>query len=166
MIRRILVMSIALSFVAFGSVQADDMGGDDIVVPPPAQAVEVMEEPVTAAPPPWVSMKSTSIAAGIGLSWGDGILTFEGERHAFSVKGLSLIDLGFAMQVSEGAVANLNAISDFEGNYVAVEAGAAAGVGASVLSMRNGNGVVIHLRSDVSGVQLALGPEGLRITLD
>ncbi len=163
MFRRIAAMSVALTFVSFATAQADDPGGEDIVVPPPATAVE---EPVTAPPPPFVSMQSMSIAAGIGLSWGEGILSFEGQRHAFSVKGVSLIDLGVAKLISEGAVSNLEELSDFEGNYVAVEAGAAAGVGASVLSMRNEHGVVIDLSSDVEGVVLALGPEGLRITLD
>jgi hypothetical protein len=111
-------------------------------------------------------MASTSLAAGIGLSWGEGVLTFEGQRHAFSVKGLSLGDVGFAKLISEGAVSNLENIADFEGTYAAVEAGAAAGLGGSVIRMRNANGVVITLTSDVEGLALALGPEGLRITLD
>jgi hypothetical protein len=167
MFRRIAAISVALSFVSFTAVQADDVGGESVVVPPPAVVEEVvMEEAVTAPPPPFISMASTSIAAGIGLSWGDGILSFEGQRHAFSVKGLSLIDVGVARQISEGAVSNLSSLSDFEGRYVAVEAGAAAGAGASLLSMRNQHGVVINLTSDVEGVQLAFGPEGLHITLD
>jgi hypothetical protein len=166
MIRRIVAMSIALTFVSFAAVQADDPGGEDIFVPPPAQVVPVQEEPVTAPPPPYVSMESTSIAAGIGLSWGEGVLTFEGQRYAFSVRGLSLVDLGVAKLISEGAVSNLEDLSHFEGYYAAVEAGAAAGVGASVLTMRNEHGVVIHLNSDVEGVVLALGPEGFRVTFD
>ena len=165
MIRRIVAMSIALTFVSFAAVQADDPGGEDIVVPPPAIVV-IEEEPVTAPPPPYVSLESTSIAAGIGLSWGEGVLTFEGQRHAFSVRGLSLVDLGVAKLISEGAVSNLEDLSHFEGYYAAVEAGAAAGVGAAVVTMRNEHGVVIHLNSDVEGVVLALGPEGFRITLD
>jgi hypothetical protein len=164
MIRRIAAMSVALTFVSFAAAKADDPGGEGIVVPPPAVVVE--EDPVTAPPPPYVSLTSTSIAAGIGLSWGEGVLTFEGQRHAFSVKGLSLVDLGFAKLISEGAVSNLEALADFEGIYVAVEAGAAAGVGAAVLTMRNEHGVVIDLKSDIEGVALAFGPEGLRITLD
>jgi hypothetical protein len=163
MIRRIAAMSIALTFVSFSAVQADDVGGESIVVPPPAV---VEEEPVTAPPPPYVSMESTTIAAGIGVSWGEGVLSFEGKRYDFSVSGLSLIDLGVAKLISEGAVTNLGSIDDFAGNYVAVEAGISAGVGRSVVSMRNEHGVVIQLKSDVEGVQLALGPEGFRITLD
>ena len=164
MFRRIAAISVALSFVSFTAVQADDVGGESVVVPPPAVVAE--EESVTAPPPPFLSMETTSIAAGIGLSWGQGILGFEGQRHAFSVKGMSLIDVGVAKQISEGAVSNLTSLSDFAGRYVAVEAGAAAGVGVSVLSMRNQHGVVIKLTSDVAGVQLALGPQGLYITLD
>ena len=170
MVRRIAAMSIAMVFVSSMAVQADEMEGESIPVPPPATKVEkeqvVIEEAVTAPPPPFVTVASTSIAAGIGLSWGEGILSFEGQRHAFSVKGLSIGDLGVAKLVSEGAVSNLDDLADFEGSYVAVEAGAAAGVGASVLSMRNENGVVISLKSDIEGVQLALGAEGLQITLD
>lgn len=168
MIRRIAAISVALTFVSFAAVKADDIGGESIAVPAPAVVEDevVIEEAVTAPPPPFVSMESTSIAAGIGLSWGEGILSFEGQRHAFSVKGMSLIDVGVAKQISEGAVSNLTSLSDFAGRYVAVEAGAAAGVGASVLSMRNQHGVVIELTSDVEGVQLSLGPQGLDITLD
>ena len=166
MVRRIAAMSFAFLFLSALAVQADDLGGESIPVPPPAAVVEEVEEAVTAPPPPFVSVESTSIAAGIGMSWGEGILGFEGQRHAFTLKGLSIGDLGFAKLVSEGAVSNLFALGDFEGHYVAVEAGAAVGVGASVLSMRNENGVVIRLKSDIEGVQLALGAEGLRITLD
>ena len=51
MIRRIAAISIAMTFVAFSAV-ADDVGGEDIVVPPPAAPAE---EPVTLAPPEYVS---------------------------------------------------------------------------------------------------------------
>jgi hypothetical protein len=169
MVRRIAAMSIALVFASFGAAQADDMGGESIAVPPPVveeQETVIIEESVTAPPPPFVELSRSSIGAGVGLSWGEGILSFEGQRHAFQVKGLSVGDVGFAKLISEGAVSNLETLSDFEGRYVAVEAGGAAGVGASVLTMRNQNGVVISLKSDVSGLQLALGAEGIQITLD
>jgi hypothetical protein len=169
MIRRILVLGFALAFVSVGAVQADDVGGEDVNVPPPVVAVEetvIIEEAVTAPPPPYVSLESTSVAAGIGLSWGEGVLTFEGVRHTFSVKGLSLLDVGVATIFSEGAVENLASLEDFEGNYIAIGAGAAAGVGAGVVTMRNDHGVVIRLKADAKGLALAMGPEGLRIALD
>jgi len=159
MIRRIAAMAIAMTLVSFSAV-ADDIGGEDIVVPPP------VEEPVTAAPPAYVSLESTAIGAGIGVSWGEGWLSFEGQRHDFSVKSLSVGDLGVAKLISEGAVSHLDRLDDFAGTYVALDAGAAAGVGAAAVSMRNEHGVVISLRSDVEGVQLSLGAEGVRITMD
>ena len=48
---------------------------------------------VTAPPPAHVHLQTTSIAAGVGVSWGDGTLSFEGERYPFSVKGLSVGDI-------------------------------------------------------------------------
>jgi len=166
MLRRISLLGVVLSFVPVAAAQADEMEGGAIPVPAPAVVVVEEEEVVTAPPPPFVTLESRSVAAGVGISWGDGEISFEGIRHPFSVTGMSLGDLGFAKAISEGWVTNLDDLADFEGTYVAVEAGAAAGKGASVLSMRNQNGVVIQLKSDVEGVQLALGPEGLRITLD
>ena len=64
------------------------------------------------------------------------------------------------------STASFGRISDFAGTYVAVGAGIAAGPGASAVTMRNENGVVITLRSDLQGAQLTLGAEGLRIALD
>jgi len=162
MIRRIAAMSVAFTVAAFGAAQADDMPGGDIVVPPPV----VVEEVVTAAPPAFVSLASTKIGAGIGVSWGEGWLSYEGERHDFSLKSLGLGDLGVAKLISEGYVSNLENLSDFGGTYVAVDAAAAAGVGAAAVSMRNEHGVVISLRSEIQGVALSLGAEGIRITLD
>ena len=42
-----------------------------------------------------VSIESTSVAIGIGFKWGDGVLKFKGKEYKFSVKGLSVVDLGF-----------------------------------------------------------------------
>ena len=55
---------------------------------------------MASAPPPFLELSSTSLAAGIGISWGEGTLTFEGEDHAFSVRSVSLLDVGAS--VSDG----------------------------------------------------------------
>jgi hypothetical protein len=150
-----VLAGVAIGFA--GTAMADDMGGSPIPMP---------GKPVTAAPPPHVELERVAVAAGIGLSWGDGTLLFEGERHAFSVNGVSLGDIGAAKAVASGRVQNLDKLSDFAGTYVAVEAGAAAGKGVSGLSMRNENGVVITLSSAQKGARLTLGAEGFRIALD
>ena len=64
-----------------------------------------------------VWMESRSVALGIGVSWGDGKLTFQGKDHVFDVKGLSVIDLGVSKVTATGEVFNLKKLSDFNGNY-------------------------------------------------
>jgi hypothetical protein len=43
--------------------------------------------------------------------------------------------------------------------------GGAAGIGGSAVAMRNQHGVVINVRSELQGVALELGAEGLSISL-
>ena len=112
-----------------------------------------------------VSIESTSIAAGIGVSWGDGKLNFKGKTYPFSVDGLSLVDWGISKASAVGDVYNLTDASKFAGNYVAAEAGFALAGGMGGMVLRNQNGVVIHLRSVSQGAKLQLGTSGLKITM-
>jgi hypothetical protein len=112
-----------------------------------------------------ISVQSTSIAAGIGVSWGDGILSFQGKEIHFSVGGLSLVDFGISKASAVGEVYNLKDMSQFPGNYLAGEAGFALAGGMGGISMRNSNGVIIVLRSASTGAKLQLGPSGLDIKL-
>jgi hypothetical protein len=112
-----------------------------------------------------VSIDSTSIAAGIGVSWGDGILNFKGKQMRFSVDGLTLVDFGITKASAVGEVYNLTDPSKFEGNYVAGEAGFTLAGGMGGIAMRNQNGVVMILRSASTGARLQLGPSGMIIKL-
>ena len=161
---QIILAAVAALLLMPTLVSADEAGpAGDVVVPAPRS--EPAPEPVAAAPPAFVRLETTSIAAGIGISWGDGILTFEGRNYDFELAGVSLLDLGASSSVSMGDVQNLENLADFEGTYVAVGAAGAAGPGASAVTMRNENGVVITLSSELQGVQIALATQGLRITL-
>ena len=117
------------------------------------------------APSGKVSIESTSIAAGIGVSWGDGKLSFKGKTYPFSIDGLSLVDFGISKANAVGDVYNLTDPSKLAGTYVAAEAGftLAGGVGGMVL--RNADGVVMHLRSVSQGAKLQLGTSGLTINM-
>jgi len=112
-----------------------------------------------------VSITSTSIAAGIGVSWGDGTLNFNGKDHKFSIQGLTLVDFGISKADAVGDVYNLTDVSKFEGNYLAGEAGFALAGGMGGMSLRNQNGVIMHLRSVTTGAKLQLGPSGMNIKL-
>lgn len=156
----LLGLALALVLAPLSTARADEIGSTGFAVP-----TEPPPQPVTAPPPPFVELQSRQLAAGVGFSWGSGTLSFEGRNHAFDVKSVSLGDVGVAKLVGEGEVRNLERLDQFAGTYLAAEAGAAAGKGVSHRVLRNEHGVVIRLRSDVTGLAFSLGAEGVRIAL-
>jgi hypothetical protein len=112
-----------------------------------------------------VSIESKSIAAGVGVTWGEGKLSFKGKDYPFSIDGLTVVDFGISKASATGDVYNLTDVAKFAGTYVAAEAGftLAGGVGGMVL--RNQDGVVMHVRSTSKGAKLQLGTSGLSIKL-
>ncbi|MFA5183547.1 MAG: hypothetical protein WC405_19740 [Syntrophales bacterium] len=111
-----------------------------------------------------VTIKVTQAAAGLGVTWGDGTLTFKGKDYKFKVSGLSLIAVGFTSTNAKGEVYNLQKLSDFPGKYFGVEAGATLIKGSAGLVLRNTQGVVLNLKSEQKGASLRLGNEGLSIS--
>jgi hypothetical protein len=118
-----------------------------------------------AKPSGKVTVESTSIAAGVGVSWGDGKLNFKGKDYPFSVEGLSLVDWGISKVNATGDVYNLTDPAKFAGTYVAAEAGLTLAGGMGGMVLRNANDVIIHLRSVSQGAQLQLGTSGLIIKM-
>lgn len=122
----------------------------------------VAEDPT---PSGTVSFQTTSLAAGIGVEWGDGVLLYNGKSYPFSLQGLEIVGLGFSQVDATGQVYHLKQLSDFEGVYASAEAGASAGSGPAVTAMQNPNGVVLHLRATQEGVKLTLAAQGVNIDL-
>jgi hypothetical protein len=116
-------------------------------------------------PPASVSFETTSIAAGVGLSWGNGRLRYDGRSYGFTIDGLTFIDFGFSKTNAAGTVYNLKDLTDFEGTYFAAEADVALGGGIGGTWLRNQNGVAIHLQSVTQGARLQLGTSGVKIQL-
>jgi hypothetical protein len=112
-----------------------------------------------------VTIESKSVALGIGVSWGDGKLRYKGKTYSFSVKGLSVVDLGVSKVSAKGKVFHLNKAEDFAGTYAAAQAGAAVGGGMSAVALKNENGVVMELTSTQTGVKFTLAGEGIEVKL-
>ena len=113
-----------------------------------------------------IEIASTTIAAGIGFTWGDGTLTLnDGRKFKFSVDNLKVGAVGISSVQAIGKVYNLKRVEDFAGNYVSGEAGLVIGGGASGLTMKNQNGVVANLQSTQAGLNFTLGPGGVSIKL-
>src|SRR4051812_30453836 len=59
------------------------------------------------APDGTVKISSGSVAAGIGFSWGGGVLTYQGKDYPFDVSGLSVADVGISKAEASGSVSHL-----------------------------------------------------------
>src|SRR3989442_15780089 len=106
-----------------------------------------------------VAIETKSIAVGIGVSWGDGKLTYQGKDHAFTVNGLSVVDVGVSKVSTTGNVYHLKKLSDFAGNYAAAEAGGGLGAGKSALAGGEPDRGVMGLARTPKGNQVTPGPQ-------
>ncbi len=128
---------------------------------------QAQEEKTTEekAPDATIKLSTGSAAAGVGVHWGGGTLTYNGKDYPIDVKGLSVGEVGVAKVEATGNVFNLKKLEDFNGNYTAVGAGAAVGGGGGGTTMRNQNGVVVNLVSTTQGAKIAVGGGGVEMKL-
>ena len=112
-----------------------------------------------------VSIKSTSVAIGIGVQWGDGVLSFKGKEYKFKIEGLSVIDVGVTKIEATGNVYHLDKAADFAGTFTAASADIALGGGVGATTMKNQNGIVMNLTSTQKGIKLKLAPEGMTVQM-
>ncbi len=118
-----------------------------------------------AKPSGTVTIDSKSVALGVGVQWGGGVLTFQGKEYAFKINGLSVVDLGVSEISATGEVYHLEKVEDFVGTFTSAEAGIAVGGGVGAVAMKNQNGVVMKLTSTKAGLKLKLAPEGIKVQM-
>jgi hypothetical protein len=112
-----------------------------------------------------IELSGGSVAAAVGYTWGNGTLIFKGKKYPIKVQGLSIVHVGVSDYTASGTVYNLKKLSDIDGVYTAVSAGAALAGGASATAMENSHGVVIQMVATHAGVNLSLGPKGMVVNL-
>ena len=111
-----------------------------------------------------VEFSGGSVAAGIGYTWGTGMLIYQGRLFRLQVSGLSIADVGITSYTASGDVYNLKKPSDILGTYGAVTAGATIGSGFSGTSMQNEHGVMIRMIATRAGLSLSLAPGGMTVS--
>jgi hypothetical protein len=66
-----------------------------------------------------ITVTATSVAAGVGWTWGSGALTLlDGSQHQFRLNGLDVVAVGIKQATGVGHVYNLEKLEDFEGKYI------------------------------------------------
>jgi hypothetical protein len=127
--------------------------------------VKVPSAAAQETPSGTIEFSGGSVAAGIGYTWGKGILIFQGMHYPLKVDGLSAAQVGIGSYSASGVVYNLTQSTDIAGTYAAMSAGVAVAGGGSATSMKNSKGVVISLSAAMKGINIALAPRGVTISL-
>ena len=115
-----------------------------------------------------IKVTSRMVAQGVGLSWGEGVLTYKGRDYPFTFNATGLfrdVDTKIAAAELSGQVFDLKKPEDFGGNYQKVEAQTSESGSASRATMKNQNGVVVNLMSTIEGRKFNLAREGMEIEL-
>jgi hypothetical protein len=113
-----------------------------------------------------VKLSEGSVAAGIGWSWGRGVLTYKGKTYPFKIEGLTVGEVGVTKAEATGNVFGLKKLEDFSGIYRAAGAGATAVKGGEATALQNEKSVVIELKSTTKGASLKFALEGLKLALE
>ena len=115
-----------------------------------------------------VKITSRMVAPGIGLSWGDGVLTYKGQDYPFTFQAKGLfrdVDAKITAAELSGQVFNLKRVALFNGTYHKVDADSSDAGRGSRATMKNLNGVTVNLVSTIEGRKFILGRDGLTIEL-
>jgi len=115
-----------------------------------------------------IKITTRMVAPGVGLSWGDGVLTYKGKEIPFTFQANGLfrnVDENITAAELSGEVFNLQNPADFSGNYQKVEEKGADSEAGSSATMKNEKGVVVNLVSTVAGRKFNFSRDGLNVEL-
>ncbi|MBW2287469.1 MAG: hypothetical protein JRG80_08410 [Deltaproteobacteria bacterium] len=155
------------------AVQSDPAAADEATPAPAAQDEAAEETTAAEGEEPdldesdlthggSIEIKEYSVAFIGSASLGKGTLRVGGAAHPFRIGGLGLGGIGIASIDARGNVYNLHDLGDFPGAFGKARVGAtAADKGKGKLWLKNTKGVVIELWSEMEGLALTLGVDGI-----
>lgn len=109
----------------------------------------------------WLDGGAASAAAGFALVHGK--IDYRGNRHSFSISGLSIGDVPAVNTSATGIVKRLKTLSDFVGNYFAAVAEGRMTTGSPATCLRSDRGVQIQLVAKAAGLRFHVSSNGVRI---
>ena len=102
----------------------------------------------------------------VGVSGGQGAMTFQGRRFPLAIGGVSLgATIGASRAELIGTATNVHRPSDIEGTYSATEAGLAVAGGGKVAVLRNSKGVVLRVRGKQIGLMFSVDLSGMQVSI-
>ena len=112
-----------------------------------------------------VTIETMSAGVGLGVTWGDGVLEYHGERYPFTLTSFDVGDIGVTKVIANGIVFNLKSVEDFSGMFAAVAASGTFGGGAGSGAMYNNNKVSMVWTGTNQGLNLSLAHSGINVQL-
>ena len=114
-----------------------------------------------------IVIDETQVMLLIGGSKGGGTLLLEDDSYSFKTSGVTAgAKLGVEKMHVTGNVYHLEDVKNFPGNYFELEATLALVEGVGGLWLKNKHGVTLHLKANIDGAAIAIGAEGMKITMD
>ncbi|QFU77395.1 hypothetical protein EY643_17940 [Halioglobus maricola] len=111
-----------------------------------------------------IELKQYTVAWVGSGTMGGGTLTIDGKDYPFRLAGLGVGGYGASSIDAEGTVYNLPSLEAFPGTYGNARLGMTGGdSGSGKLWLRSADGVVIELHSEMRGLALAGGVDGILI---
>jgi hypothetical protein len=111
-----------------------------------------------------IELKQYTVAWVGSGTMGGGTLTMDGKEYPFRLAGLGVGGYGASSIDATGIVYNLPSLDAFPGTYGNARLGMTGGdSGGGKLWLRNPDGVVIELKSEMRGLALAGGVDGILI---
>ena len=123
-----------------------------------------MIDPDELEPAGTIELKQYTVAWVGSGTMGGGTLIMDGKEYPFRLAGLGIGGYGASSIDASGVVYNLPSLEAFPGTYGNARLGMTGGdSGGGKLWLRNPDGVVIELKSEMRGLALAGGVDGILI---
>jgi len=147
--------------------QTADAAADGAIEELESDDGEETVDPDSLEPAGQVELKQYTVAYVGSGTVGGGTLTVDGKSYPFRISGLGVGGFGASSIDAEGVVYNLPEIEAFPGTYGNARMGMTAGdSGSGKLWLRSPTGVVIELDSEMRGLALSTGLDGIYIEWD
>ncbi len=113
-----------------------------------------------------IYLKIVSAGFILGISGGDGVLTFGGVQYPLSIGGLSAgLTAGLSGTELVGTVRHIRAPGDINGIYSKIGADVTIAGGGSVQRLANARGVLLQLRGKSVGFMFSIDLSGMSLQL-
>ena len=119
------------------------------------------------APDATFRYSGATAAAGVGVSWGHGTLTFQGKDYPFRIRGIDVADVGITKITATGGMfTTCSAPATLRGHTAPHRRVPRSRLEVSERVMKNDQGVIVRMASTTKGAQLKAAVEGVTIELE